>query len=244
MRWFVPVLCGLAVLTALTTGARGERFPGPLPVEIGTHEPSSPAAPAGRDELAAEGPSEELAAERLAGLRATADDVVPLDPDEERRVLEDCLEVPEGADPALSPDPDRARVAASGETLDAAVVVWIGTAPQYETAIGTCTALGGPDGWQIVGRSVRRDLGEGSPSLVWQPAASARGAAAAAVGRIEAGTANVFVVLDDGRVLEHQPTDGFVAIPWQPVSDPVRLVTLGRDGSVTYDGSLSGYSRD
>lgn len=230
MRWLVPALCALAVLAAAAMGAGGGE---PSEPADATEPTPSATAPPG---------TEDRDAETLAALRDPAIEAVALSDGNRRRLLQECLTVPEGADPSLSPDPDVVEVAASGETTGAAVVVWTGPAPQYERAVGTCIALDRGGGWTIVGRSVRRDLGTDTPSLAWQPAASADGAAAALVGRVRAATAEVLVVLDDGRVLHQEPSGGFVAIPWQPIREPARLVTVGSDHDVGYDGPLTGYA--
>lgn len=224
MRWFVPALCGVAALLAVALGAAGN----------------------GTDAGTSSGPAvqEDPDATALATLRGSATEATPLPARDERNILEGCLTVPDDADPSLSPDPGEVAPVASGQTEGAAVVVWVGPAPQYERAVGTCLALDRGGGWTVVGRSVRRDLGPGSASLVWQPVASEQGIAAALIGRVRDGTADVIVVIDDGRVLRQEPLRGFVAIPWQPVRDPVRLVTVGTGDEVRYDGPLTGYGAD
>lgn len=224
MRWFVPALCGVAALLAVAIGAAGDdTAPGTPPARAVPEDPEATA---------------------LAALRGAATEATPLPALDEREILEGCLAVPEDADPSLSPDPGDVAPVASGQTEGAGVVVWVGPTPQYERTVGTCLALDRGDGWAVVGRSVRRDLGPGTASLVWQPVASEQGVAAALIGRIRDGTAEVIVVIDDGRVLRQVPARGFVAIPWQPVRDPVRLVTTGTGDEVRYDGPLTGYAED
>lgn len=225
MRWFVPVLCGVAALLAVALGSPGNG------TEAGT--PTEPA-----------GASQDPDAATLAALRAASAEATPLPAREERDVLDRCLAVPDAADPTLSPDPDEVAPVVSGQTEGVAVVVWVGPAPQYERAVGTCLALDRGDGWTVVGHSVRRDLGTGTAGLVWQPVASDRGVGAALVGRVRDGTTDLMVVIDDDRVLRQAPVRGFVAIPWQPVRDPVRLVTVGPGGGIRYDGPLTGYTED
>lgn len=222
MRWFVPALCGVAALLAAALGATGDDTDrGTSPGTAVTEDPDATA---------------------LAALRGTATEATPLPARDERDILQGCLTVPDDADPSLSPVPDDVAPVANGQTEGAAVVVWLGPTPQYERAVGTCLALDRGDGWTVVGRSVRRDLGPGSASLVWQPVASEQGVAAALIGRVHDGTADVIVVIDDGRVLRQEPVRGFVAIPWQPVRDPVRLVAAGTGDEIRYDGPLTGYA--
>lgn len=221
MRWLVPALCGVAALLAVALGAVGNGAdPGTSPGSTVTEDP---------DETT------------LAELRAVAAEAVPLPTHDEQDVVGRCLAVPDDADPSLSPDPEEVAPVASGQTEGAAVVVWIGPTPQYERAVGTCVALERGAGWTVVGRSVRRDLGPGTASLVWQPVVSDQGVGAALVGRIREETTDVIVVIDDGRVLRQEPVRGFVAIPWQPVRDPVRLITAGPGDELRYDGPLTGY---
>lgn len=235
MRWLVPALCGVAVVVAVAMGAAGRG-------DAGDDAGDQGRAGAPVSSVATVGGTEDPGAGAVAGLRDAATEAVALSTSNERRLLEDCLTVPEGADPSLSPDPDVVEVVASGEATGAAVVAWVGPTPQYERAVGTCVALDRGEGWTIVGRSVRRDLGPAAPSLAWQPAASADGVGAALVGRVREGASEVLLVLDDGRVLRQEPTGGFVAMPWQPVRNPTRLVTFGADGRVRYAGPLTGYA--
>lgn len=233
MRWFVPALCGVAALLAVALGAAGgDTDPGTAPGPSVVSTPTGPAAP------------EDPGATALSDLRGAATEAAPLPAGDERDILEACLAVPEDADASLSPDPDEVAPVVSGHTEGAAVVVWVGPTPQYERAVGTCVALDRGDGWTVAGRSVRRDLGPGSASLVWQPVASEQGIAASLIGRVRDRTADVIVVIDDGRVLRQEPVRGFVAIPWQPVREPVRLVTAGAGDEVRYDGPLIGYAPD
>lgn len=229
MRWFVPALCGVAALAAVTMGAADEVAPATGPASADEPEPRSDA-------------SELADAQELIELRGVGTEVTPLDPGDQRRIVRDCLAVPAGADPSLSPDRDAVDVVATGETEGIAVVVWIGPAPQYERAVGTCLALDRGGGWSTVGRSIRRDLGPGTPTVTWQPVASGGGAGAALVGRVRRGAAEAVLVLDDGRVLYQKESGGFLAIPWQPVRDPARLVTISSDGQRRYDGPLAAYA--
>lgn len=230
MRWFVPALCGVAALAAVAMGEAGGGTNDPGPDPPPRTPDSSPEAMPERDRAS------------VTALREAAAEAVPMSSTDERSLLEDCLIVPPGADPSLSPDPDAVDLAASGQTEGAAVLVWTGTAPQYERAIGTCVALDRGEGWTVVGRSVRRDLGSDEPSLAWQPAASERGAGAALAGRVREAVAELILVLDDDRILVQEPRDGVVAIPWQPVRRPERVVTVGSDGSVSYAGPLTAYA--
>lgn len=231
MRWFVPALCGVAALVAVAMGEAGS----------GTTDPGADPAP-GTPGSPLDAPTLDRDGARAAALREAATEAVPMSPEDERSLLEDCLTVPPDADPSLSPDPDAVDLTASGQTDGAAVVVWVGPAPQYERAIGTCVALDRGEGWTVVGRSVRRDLGPDEPGLAWQPAASERGAGAALAGRVRDAAAELILVLDDDRILVQEPRNGVVAIPWQPVRRPERVVTVGSDGNVSYDGPLTAYA--
>lgn len=216
MRWLVPGLCLLAIVVTLGTAAVRER---------GASEASDPEPDGDRG---AELPRDTVA-------------VAPLSARDEAAILAGCLEVPPGADPALSPDPDALEVVASGTTTGAAAIVWVGPTPQIERAVGVCVALERGDSWANVGHVQRRDLGPGTPILTWQPSASDAGVAASLAGRVRPATARVVVVLDDGRVLTQEVSDGFVALAWSPIREPVRLLAESATGEVIFDGTVSGY---
>lgn len=233
MRWVVPVLCTVAALTALLLGPRQ----GGDPPGGGDAAPAATAPTAADGRTPGDAPSGEI-----GELWARATEATPLPDDDLAVILDACLHVDPEADPTLSPDPAAVRIVASGGALDAAAVVWTGPTPQYDRALGSCVALQRSDGWQLVGRAVRRDLGPRRATLAWHPAASDDDAAAVLAGRVPGDAAVLLVVLEDGRALRQEVTAGVAALPWQPVEEPVRLVVLGADDAVRYDGPLIGYA--
>lgn len=227
MRWLVPALCATAAVLALMLGAGAG--------DAGSEDPQR-APPTQAVPSAPTGPPEEL-----ARLQETVTEVTPLGEAQARALLSSCLEVDPDADPALSPDPAAVEVIASGGAAGTAALVWAGPTPQYDRALGSCVAVRQDNEWRLVGRATRRDVGPGSASLTWHPAAADRGAAAMLAGRLAEGAATLLVVLEEGRVLRQSVESGVVAVAWQPVERPLRVVVLGSDGEVRYDGSLTGY---
>lgn len=176
----------------------------------------------------------------LDGLRAVAVRVRAADPSARRLLAEECFAVPDGADPALSPDPAAARFVASGTTTGATVLVWEGQAPGLGPAVGSCVGVDRGRRWELANRSLRPDPGAGVASVTWNQYASTDGVAAAAVGRLATTTAEVLVELADGRVLR-QSTDGFLAVAWTPVIEPTRIVVVDHAGQIVYDGPVASY---
>lgn len=229
MRWLVPAVCAVAAVLALLTGSpagvdHAEGRPSPDPGQT----VASPAST---------GPPGEL-----AEMHGSATEVIELPEAQARELLTSCLAVDPEADPSLGPDPGRVEVVASGEADGTAAIVWVGPTPQYGAALGSCVAVRQGSRWQLVGRATRRDLGGETPSLAWHPAASDRGAAAVLGGRLEEGATTLLVVLEQGRVLRQQVTAGVAAVAWQPVEQPLRIVVLGPEDEVRYDGPLPGYA--
>lgn len=176
----------------------------------------------------------------LHRLRAGAVTVRAAAPSAQRLLAGECFAVPDGADPALSPDPASARFVASGTTTGATVLVWTGPAPGLGSAVGSCVGVDRGGRWELANRALRPDPGAGVVSVTWNQYASKDGAAAAVVGRLATTTAEVLVELADGRVLR-QSTDGFLAVAWTPVIEPIRIVVVDHAGEIVYDGTVASY---
>lgn len=172
--------------------------------------------------------------------RPAAEDVVPLDRAATDELLDLCLQLPEGADPDLHPDTDEIDVLATSRSTGAGMVVWVGPVPAVGDVIGACVGMERADEWRLANRSQRPDPGPGAAQVTWSQFASRHGSAAGLIGRVPDDVTEVFVVLDDGRVLR-QDTDGVVAVVWTPVVAPDRLVVVDADDEITFDGPVTGY---
>ena len=172
--------------------------------------------------------------------RPAAEDVASLDDDATEDLLGLCLELPDGADPDLHPVTDEVAVAATSRSVGAGMVVWTGPVPAVGDVLGACVGMERAGEWRLANRSHREDPGPGAAQVTWGQFASRHGSAAGLVGRVPDDVVEVFVTLDDGRVLR-QETDGVVAVVWSPVVAPVRVVTVDRDGEVTFDGPVTDY---
>lgn len=172
--------------------------------------------------------------------RRAAEDVVPLDPTTTAELLDLCLRLPEGADPDLHPVTDEVEVVATSRSTGVGMVLWVGPVPAVGDVMGACVGIERADEWHLANRSQRADPGPGAAQVTWSQFASRHGSAAGLVGRVPADVTEVFVVLDDGRVLR-QDTDGVVAIVWSPVVAPDRLVVVDGTGEIAFDGPVTDY---